>query len=268
MSSIEVARPMSRQKRITYRRVCFLAAALSLLGLTIWSAIGTEVSLGRLATGVPQIMALLERMFPPNLSMLSSLLWPTIETIEMALLGTTLPIFIAVPLSLLAASNTAPNQLILLCTRVVAAFLRTVPDLVWGMILVSAVGLGPMPGVLALTLHAIGGMTKLFYEAIESSEKGPIEAMHALGAGRIHTILFGVLPNVLPSMISSTLLYWEYNNRSAAVLGLVGAGGIGLAMTQALADFRYRDVSMCLLVIVVILVAIDFFSASLRKKVI
>lgn len=250
------------------RQSRLLFGAVAIAGLTVWAASGTEVNLVKLIGGVPEIIALLKRMLPPNTATLGGLLWPMVETMEMALLGTTLPIFLAVPLSFLAAGNTSPHKSVLVCARVFAAFLRTVPDLVWGMILVSAVGLGAMPGVLALTLHAIGGLTKMFYEGIENVPKGPVDAFYALGASRSRIVLFVIIPSVLPTMISSVLLYWEYNNRSAAVLGLVGAGGIGIALTQALADFRYRDVSMCLLVIVVVLVAIDLLSAHLRKRVI
>lgn len=236
--------------------------------ITVWSALGTEFSITRFASGIPQIIELLDRMFPPNLHILQSLVRPTIETLQMALLGSTLPLLFAFPLSFLAAANTSPSRILSAFIRVIPAFLRTIPDLVWAMILVSAVGLGPMPGVLALTLHTIGGLTKMFYEAIENTEQGVVQAMEALGVGRSRTILFAIIPNVLPAMISCTLLYWEYNNRAATVLGLVGAGGIGFTLTQALTDFRYRDMMMCLVVIIAILVAIDFFSAYLRKKII
>jgi phosphonate transport system permease protein len=152
--------------------------------------------------------------------------------------------------------------------RILIGSLRTVPELVWAMILVTAVGLGPFPGVIALTLHTIGGLGKFYYEAIESSSPGLIEAMQATGASRFKVIWFGVLPNVLPVMMSSTLFYWEYNNRASTVLGLVGAGGIGLALTHAMSDFRYREAVTCLILIVLILVVIDRFSAWLRSRII
>lgn len=268
MSFIETSKWIAGAGGVTRRQSRLVFGGIALAGLTVWAASGTEFNLVKLISGVPEIIALLKRMLPPNFTVVGGLMWPMVETMEMALLGTTLPIVFAFPLSFLAADNTSPHRIVLGFTRVFAAFLRTVPDLVWGMILVSAVGLGPMPGVLALTLHAIGGLTKMFYEAIENVPKGSVEALDALGANRLRIILFVIIPGVMPAMISNVLLYWEYNNRSAAVLGLVGAGGIGLALTQALADFRYRDVSMCLLVIVVVLVVIDLLSASLRKRVI
>lgn len=243
-----------------------LIAVLLIAGL--WSAQGTDVSPIRLLTGLPDIGALLWRMFPPNLAILPDLLWPAIETLEMALIGTTLPIFIALPLALLTASNTTPHPAVAGIARIVAAFLRTVPDLIWAMLLVSAIGLGPFPGVLALTLHAIGGLTKFYYETIENAPRASQEAMTALGARKPQIILFAVLPNVLPELISSTLLYWEYNNRASTVLGLVGAGGIGLVLTQAIQEFRYQDAMTCLLTVIVILVAIDLISGKLRSKVI
>src|SRR3546814_840156 len=182
----------------------------------------------------------------------------------MALLGTTIPILVVLPLAFLSAVNTTPHPAVSVVSRILVGTLRTVPELVWAMLLVSAVGLGPFPGVLALTLHTTGGLGKFYYEAIEAVDPGVMEAMEAAGASRIMVIWFGVLPNALPIMMSTTLFYWEYNNRASTVLGLVGAGGIGLALTHALQDFRYPEVTTCLILIVLILIVIDRISAFLR----
>ena len=172
------------------------------------------------------------------------------------------------PLAFLAAVNTTPTPLVSVTVRLFIGVFRTVPELIWAMVLVTAVGLGPFPGVLALVLHSIGGLGKFYYEAIESADPGVMEAMEAAGASRFKMIWYGVMPNVIPVMMSSTLFYWEYNNRASTVLGLVGAGGIGLALTQALQDFRYPEVVTCLILIVLILVVIDRISAYLRGKII
>ena len=186
----------------------------------------------------------------------------------MALLGTTIPIFIAIPLAWLTATNIAPDPVLGNVIRLVLHTLRTVPELLWAMLLVTAVGLGTFPGTMALILHSTGSMGKFFYETIEAVDPGAIEAMEATGANRFKVIMFGIMPTVLPNYMSIVLLYWEFNNRAATILGLVGAGGIGLTLTHAIQDFEYQEAVTCLIAIVIILTVIDRISAYLRKKVI
>jgi phosphonate transport system permease protein len=255
------------EQRRALRRQIAIAGSVVVVA-AIWAAWGTEFNIPKLIVGLPAFFDLGRRMMPPDFSILPDLARPMLETLEMALMGTTIPIFFALPLAFLCAVNTSPHPLVSIVLRFLVGTLRTVPELIWAMILVTAVGLGPFPGVLALTLHSIGGLGKFYYEAIEASDKGVMEAMQAAGASRFKVIWFGVMPNVLPVMLSSTLFYWEYNNRASTVLGLVGAGGIGLALTHALQDFRYREVIMCLILIVLILIVIDRFSAFLRSRII
>jgi phosphonate transport system permease protein len=245
-----------------------LAIGAVLAGLALWAGHGAEFNVPKLVEGMPRFWELMGRMMPPDLSVLKKLMRPLLETLEMALLGTTLPIVVLLPLACLAAVNVSPHPAVAVIARIVIGSLRTIPELVWAMILVTAVGLGPFPGVIALMLHTIGGLGKLYYEAIEASSPGLIEAMQATGASRFKVIWFGVLPNVLPVMMSSTLFYWEYNNRASTVLGLVGAGGIGLALTHAMSAFDYREAVTCLILIVLVLGAIDRFSAYLRARII
>jgi len=254
------------ERRIKRRQ--YMYVGLVVLALTLWSAWGTEFNIPKLIEGLPMIYDLGGRMLPPDFTILEDLMPPMIETLEMALLGTTIPIFFALPLAFLCAVNTTPHPMVSIIMRLLVGVFRTVPELIWAMVLVTAVGLGPFPGVLALTLHSIGGLGKFYYEAIESADPGVMEAMEAAGASRFKVIWFGVMPNVLPVMMSSTLFYWEYNNRASTVLGLVGAGGIGLALTHALQDFRYPEVVTCLILIVLILVVIDRISAFVRGRII
>ncbi len=254
------------ERRVNRRQYAIIAMVV--LAAALWSAWGTEFNIPKLIEGLPHIYNLGARMLPPDFTILEDLMAPMIETLEMALLGTTIPIFFALPLAFLAAVNTAPSPLVSVVVRLFIGVFRTVPELIWAMVLVTAVGLGPFPGVLALVMHTIGGLGKFYYEAIESADPGVMEAMQAAGAGRFKVIWYGVMPNVLPVMMSSTLFYWEYNNRASTVLGLVGAGGIGLALTHALQDFRYPEVVTCLILIVLILVVIDRISAFLRGKII
>lgn len=253
-------------RRENLRRYAMIGG--SVLVLTLWAAWGTSFNIPKLVRGIPAIFDLLGRMMPPDISILGGLALPLIETLQMALLGTTIPIFIALPLAFLAAVNTTPHPLISVVVRLLIGTLRTVPELIWAMLLVTAVGLGPFPGVIALVLHTIGGLGKFYYEAIEATNPGTIEAMEAAGASRFKVIWYGVMPSVLPIMMSSTLFYWEYNNRASTILGLVGAGGIGLALTHALQNFEYPKVVTCLILIVLVLVGIDRFSAYIRARII
>ncbi len=254
------------ERRVNRRQYAIIGIVV--LCATLWSAWGTEFNIPKLVDGLPLIYDLGSRMLPPDFSVLPNLMGPMVETLEMALLGTTIPIFFALPLAFLAAVNTTPAPWVSVVIRLFIGVFRTVPELIWAMVLVTAVGLGPFPGVLALVLHSIGGLGKFYYEAIESADPGVMEAMQAAGASRFKVIWYGVMPNVIPVMMSSTLFYWEYNNRASTVLGLVGAGGIGLALTHALQDFRYPEVVTCLILIVLILVVIDRISAFLRGKII
>jgi len=254
------------RRRAARRQTLTIGAVIA--ALAGWAAWGTDVNPAKLLAGMPAFFDLIGRMLPPDTSILARLVEPMIETLEMALIGTTVPIFFALPLAFLCAVNTSPHPLVSVVVRTLVGALRTVPELIWAMVLVTAVGLGPFPGVLALCLHTVGGLGKFYYEAIEATDPGVMEAMQAAGASRFKVIWFGVMPNVLPVMMSSTLFYWEYNNRASTVLGLVGAGGIGLALTHALQDFRYQEVTTCLVLIVLILIVIDRFSAFLRARII
>lgn len=268
-SSASVARCLAvvaNQERIRRRKTLVIAAAVA--GLGVWSAHGTQFNVHELFIGIPQILDLLGRMLPPDLSVLPRLIHPLVQTLEMALLGTTFAVIVVLPLAFLAATNTAPHPICSIAIRLMISVLRTVPELIWAMLLVTAVGLGPFPGVMAIMLHTIGGLGKLYYEAIEESPPGVIEAMQAMGVSRFRTIWYGIVPSILPGLLSNTLFYWEYNNRASTVLGLVGAGGIGFALTRALADFEYREVTTCLILIVLVLVVIEWLGADLRRRII
>ncbi len=264
--SSDVLNAVIEERRVNRRQYAIIGMVV--LVATLWSAWGTEFNIPKLVLGLPLIYDLGGRMLPPDFTILVDLVGPMIETLEMALLGTTIPIFFALPLAFLAAVNTTPATWVSVVIRLFIGVFRTVPELIWAMVLVTAVGLGPFPGVMALVLHSIGGLGKFYYEAIESADPGVMEAMESAGASRFKVIWYGVMPNVIPIMMSSTLFYWEYNNRASTVLGLVGAGGIGLALTHALQDFRYPEVVTCLILIVLILVVIDRISAFLRGKII
>ena len=186
------------------------------------------------------------------------------ETVQIALWGTFIAVFAAVPMGLAAARNVAPAWLVF-PVRLVMNLLRSIPDLVIGLLFVVAVGLGPLPGVLAIALNTAGVLAKLFSEAVESIDKGPVEGVRATGATTVHEIAWGVIPQVAPLWTSFALYRFESNSRSATVLGLIGAGGIGAVLFDAMNSFQYREVS-AIVIVVVAVTLIDMLSQAMRKR--
>jgi len=190
------------------------------------------------------------------------------ETLLMAYVGTALGAGVAFFLCFLAAANTAPRSWLRMAVRRFCELCRTVPDLVFALIFVIAFGLGPVPGVLALAVHCVGALGKLFAEVIENIDMKPVEGLSATGASWIQIIRFAVLPQVLPVFVSYTLLRFEINVREATVLGFVGAGGIGMDLLEAIRKFYYSDVSAILLMIVITVATIDTFTGFVRHRLI
>ncbi len=186
-------------------------------------------------------------------------------TVQIALWGTFLAVFLAVPLSLMASRNISPSWLVWPVRRIMD-LLRSIPDLVIGTLFVVLVGLGPLAGVLALALNTAGVLAKLFSEAVESIDKGPMEGVKATGAGQLHEITWGVLPQVAPLWTSFALYRFESNSRAATVLGLIGAGGIGQTLFEALQGFQNRTVATIAIIIVVAVTLIDMLSQAMRKR--
>ncbi len=186
-------------------------------------------------------------------------------TVQIALWGTFLAVFLAVPLSLMASRNLAPNWLVWPVRRVMD-LLRSIPDLVIGTLFIVAVGLGPLAGVLAIALNTAGVLAKLFSEAVESIDKGPVDGVKATGASRLHEIVWGVIPQVAPLWTSFALYRFESNSRAATVLGLIGAGGIGQALFENLQAFNYSTVSTIAIIIIVAVTLIDMLSQAMRKR--
>jgi len=187
------------------------------------------------------------------------------QTIQMALWGTFLAIIVAVPLGLLGSSNIAPAW-IQQPVRRVLDLIRSIPDLVVAVIFITAVGLGPFAGVMAMMFNTGGVLAKLFSEAVESIDKGPVEGVRATGAGRLQEIIWGVIPQVAPLWTSYALYRFESNSRAATVLGLIGAGGIGQVLIDSTNTFRYGETGCIVLVIVVAVSGIDLLSQAIRSR--
>ncbi len=192
----------------------------------------------------------------------------TIQTIQMALAGTFIALIFALPISFLAARNTTPHPLIYRFVRMLLNLFRTIPDLALGLIFVSAVGLGAFAGTLALAFHTTTVLAKLLSESIEGIDEGVVEAVKATGANYLQTLSFAVIPQVLPDIISFGLYRFETNIRSAAVLGLIGAGGMGYLMNNAFRTFAYKEACAIVVILMVLVISVDSVSAKLRKMAI
>lgn len=243
-------------------------AIVALLALVLgWSAQGTQLSWGELAAGLPQIGDFLSRSFPPNWNILPNLIAPAVETVQIAIWGTLLGVALAIPLSFLAARNLNGNRVVYQGVRQALNVIRSINELILALVFVSAVGLGPFPGVLALALHGIGMVGKFFAESIEEIDNGPLEALRATGAGAIQVIVFGVLPQVITAWIATVLYRFEVNLRQATVLGMVGAGGLGFELVHSLKLFKYQDTATCIIVVTLMVVAADMVSGRLRRMI-
>jgi len=205
--------------------------------------------------------------FPPDFGDWRHCAAEMLVTLQIALWGTALAIVCAVPLSLLASANIAPawvNQPV----RRVLDGCRAINEMVFALLFVVAVGLGPFAGVLALWVHTTGVLAKLFSEAVEAIDPQPVEGIRATGAHALEEIAYGVIPQVLPLWISYTLYRFESNVRSASVVGMVGAGGIGMVLWDVIRAFEYRQTAAVLLMLVVSVSLIDLLSAQLRKRLV
>ena len=244
-----------------------LATILIGLAVLAWVAWDTEADPRRLARGLPWMLDFARRLLPPDPSVLPAALAGAVKTVEIALLGTAVAALLALPLGFAAARNVAPPALFQTARAVLNVF-RSVDTLVYALLFVAAVGLGPFPGVLAVVAYTTTSLAKLYSEAIEGIDAGPVDAITATGAARLQVLRFGVLPQVLPLFLSYILYRLETNIRAATVLGFVGAGGIGFYLQTYLRMIDYPAASTVLLVTVAMVMIVDGISSRLRARLV
>jgi phosphonate transport system permease protein len=206
-------------------------------------------------------------MVPPDLAVLRPALRGALATFEIAFLGTAVAAVMAVPLGFLSARNVVPSR-VYYPVRVGLNVFRSIDTLVYALLFVAAVGLGPFPGVLAVVAYTTTSLAKLYSESLEGIEPGPVDAIRATGATRLQVLRFGVLPQVLPLFSSYVLYRLETNVRAATILGFVGAGGIGFYLQTYLRVLDYPAASTVLLVTVAMVMAVDFLSARIRARLV
>lgn len=213
-----------------------------------------------------QVRDLGMRMFPPNASYALSLARPLLETIHIATLGTGLGVLVALPLAYLAARTTTPSRLWVRPLALLALVTsRSVNSIIWALLLVVLLGPGLLAGVLAIALRSVGFVGKLVYEAIEEAPALPVTAVEATGAGRMQALAFGLVPHILPTMAGVSIYRWEINIREATILGLVGAGGIGMALQASIDALAWSGVSVILLAILATVLVAELVSTRVRR---
>ena len=204
---------------------------------------------------------------PGTLRVLLAAMW---QTLQMGLISTIISVLLSFPLAFLGAGNlmksSAAGRAVYAVMRTLFNVLRAFPEIILAVIFVFIVGTGPFAGVLALALHSIGTLGKLFSEAIEQADSAPVEAMRATGASSLLTVWYGIVPQVLPQFVAFALYRWDINIRMSIIIGIVGAGGIGFLLEQYIRLFQYDKASTCFLIILAVVTVLDFGSAFLRRK--
>jgi phosphonate transport system permease protein len=252
--------------RRSIRDTLIPGAIVSLVvGVALFAMFRLEFSLARFGTGLSQLATFLGLMVPPSPGgQLLSLLHALAETVAIAFLGTLLAAIISFPLGFLAARNVMTQRLVQFLARRLSDSIRGVDTLIWALIWINVVGLGPFAGVLAIMTSDIGSFSKLYSEAIEAVDRKAREGVASTGGSRLHEIRFGIIPQVMPVLISQTLYYFESNTRSATIIGIVGAGGIGLHLAEMIRTFEWDRVAFIILMILVTVAVIDAASSRLR----
>lgn len=242
-----------------------------ILLLAVWfgySLLGVKTDWSRMAS-LKQMAITISRFFPPNLSFVLTLLRPTIETFMIAVLGTLLAVILSIPVSFLAARNITPYFPITYpIGRFIMTISRSIHEIVWGLIFVAALGLGTFPGIIAIGMRSVGFLSKLTAEEIEQVNIGPIEAIEATGATKAQVILYGIVPQILHLFIGNTIFQWDLNIRRATIIGLVGAGGIGIVFSVQMAMYNYRNATATIVAILILVIIGEYVSNRLRMKVI
>ena len=246
-----------------FRHIVYIVLVVAFLA---WCADGVDLRPREVTRAIPIIGDYFARMWPPKWGFFEAVWKPAVETIYVALWGNVLATIVGLPLGVLAASTVTKSRILRAAAMSILNIFRSVSELIWAILFVAAVGLGPFPGALALGMNYGGILGRLYAEAIENVDKGPIEALQATGASKLQVILFAVFPQALPQFITYNLYWFEVGVRSATVLGMVGAGGIGFELITAIRLFEWREVGLILLFILAMVTVIDLASTYIRSR--
>lgn len=239
---------------------------LGLILAIFWALRMTEFEMMVIIERFTKMLDLLKKIFQPDWSFFPKIVEPLMDTIKMSILGTVIGCAIALPIAILASSNINKNAIIVSLFRFVLALIRTLPTLVIALVCALIFSLGTFSGTVAIAIFTFGVVSKMLYESIETIDMGPFEAMEALGANKFQAFWSACVPQILPVYLSHCLYCFEMNIRASAILGYVGAGGLGITINERIGWRDYESLGMVLLTLFVVVAFIEFFSAFLRKK--
>ena len=266
MVGLEVRHPSSMRPSWASRAAAIGVVAVLVVAFAVgWTTL--DFSWSRFLGGFRELGKIAGLMLPPDHGATAQLklwLWALAETLAIAFLGTVSAALLALPFGLLAARNVVPSWIFRFCLRRGLDTVRGIDTLIWALIWINVVGLGPFAGVLAMMTADFGTFGKLFSEAVETADHRDGDAIEACGGNRLHRIRFGLLPQILPVLLSQVLYYFESNTRSATIIGIVGAGGIGLHLSEQIRTLEWRHVAFLVLLILVTVAIIDQISSRLR----
>jgi phosphonate transport system permease protein len=255
---------IAARKRWRLHHIALAGAAIAFLA---WCADGVGLRPKELGAALPAIGEYFYRMAPPKWEFAEVLWKPAAETLYIALWGNVIALMIGLPLGVLAAANVTRSAVLRNGAKAVLNFMRSVSELIWAVFFVAAVGLGPFPGALALGVNFGGILGRLYAEALENIDNGPVEALQATGAGSLQVIVYGMFPQALPQFVTYNLYWFEVGVRSATVLGMVGAGGIGFELVTTIKLFEWRETGVVLLLILAMVTVIDLASTWIRSRI-
>ena len=251
----------------TMRRRSRVPLILLLLLVAIYLSLRmTGFDLKLIITRFDKLLDLFVKLFHPKWDFFSKVVGPLVDTIKMSILGTVIGCLLALPIAVLASTNICKSTAIVSVLRFILALIRTLPTLVIALVCALVFGLGTFAGTLAISIFTFGIVAKMLYESIETIDMGPFEAMEALGANKFQAFWSACVPQILPVYLSHSLYCFEMNVRASAILGYVGAGGLGITINERIGWRDYNGLGMVLLSLFVVVIAIEFFSEYLRKK--
>lgn len=273
MHAVEASAVLDRHRRLfdgsPARRASALAASFGVAGLTVFAVWWLEIPFSQIGPGLASLGKFVALMFPPSSGgHLDLLLRAMGETLAIAFLGTLIATVAAFPIGFLAARNTSPHGVFRFAIRRCLDTIRGIDALIWALVFVGVVGLGPFAGILAIAVSDTGALGKLFSEAIESTEERARESVLASGGTGLLAVRFGLLPQVLPIIAGQILYFFESNVRSATIIGIVGAGGIGLQLSEQIRTYDFDQVAFAVIMILVTVAVIDWISGKLRFAII
>jgi len=234
----------------------------------IWSMKGLNLGLDSLPNNFKYFIEFVGNLFPPDLSIVPKLIKPILQTFQIAIIATFIAIIAMIPLAFLAAKNINHNKYLCQFFKTLLGVLRGIPPLLYALLFVSFLGLGPLAGILAIAFHVVGALGRFYSESIEAMDMNPIQAMKMDGANKLQLFYYGIIYGTMEHLIGYSLYFFEYAIRTSTILGLVGAGGIGVILIENIHLFKYQRTFTILLIIIGIIIVVDKISSYYRHKLI